>query len=552
MLRKLVVPLIVCCLFTVSSGYGVSPQASETARGQPQQLPTSKVDVFLPQVLNPYATLTATTTSVPVPSATASVTPSFTPSVTPSLTPPATPTLSPTPSEVFETFEASSDTWRVLRITTGNGTIERSAAQAANGAYAARVSTTAGNSSAQIAVQFRDAAVEHQWKERPGTWHWQWAKVYIPSSTVAQLGPNDYFTLAGMRPNSGGSFGWFLRVRSQGQLAVYGYDADGLAHEVRAYGNIPLDRWFDLELGLHSQAGPGVKRAFAFVIDGDVYGWYRQGHMRDETYDRVAFGILGSSVNKPLEVFIDQWYTMGTDRFPTGPDHRSVAAVQEHDFRNQSGINVQYDWSTWKNAPTLHATAGLYTPIDRIQAGHNIDRMPSLESGWAEIEIDWVNGSPTGGTLFGAFAGLIGFRKEINREENLEVAPVLENDGKVRLVYNAWTGGDFEIFSRWQLPAATTVSNSNIPEPGDRLRVRWEQLDTKRLHVQVSYYDASTNTWHTNVIDDTRDLSQIAHAEPGTPPINYLDNYHLASSITIDSPLYAIRRFRVGTLDSYP
>jgi hypothetical protein len=453
---------------------------------------------------------------------------------------------------VLEPFEGPIDSWQVFRDAAGGGVVERSSVHVAAGSYAVRVATASKNGSAQIRVNFTDATINHQWEERVGTWHWQWTSVYLPSTTVAQLGTNEYLTLAGLWPSSGGSFGWFLRVRQGGALYVYGYDGDGNPHEFRGYGTFPQDRWVDLELGLHSQAGPGIKRAFALLMDGEFYGWYRQGHMVNDVYDRAAIGILNTNHGGALELFIDQWRDPRDTSFPSGPDHRSRASIQEQYYRNQSGVQAQYDWSTWKNNPTLDPQFGLYTPVDRLQAGRNIDRMPNLASGWAEIEIDWTSGPPSASApLTGAFAGLVGFHKEINREENLEIAPVQESDGKIYMVYNAWTGGPLN-FARWELPVATIIGDGrNLPEPGDIMRVRWEQLSSTSLTVRVSYFDASTSTWHNNVINDTRDVSAVPDSEPSNANINYLDAYHAASSITIDTSLYSIRRFKLGTLATY-
>jgi hypothetical protein len=274
--------------------------------------------------------------------------------------------------------------------------------------------------------------------------------------------------------------------------------------------------------------------------------------MADETYDRISAGILDTNHTGPIDLFIDDWRQPTTNPFPPGPDNRSTAALQEHDFRNASGVQVQYDWSTWANSPTLDPTFGLYTPADRLQAGHNIDRMPDLSSGWAEIEIDWTQGvPPANNVLPGAFAGLVGFHKEINREQNLEINPIVDpSDNQVYMLFDAWpsvAGPE----ARWKLPAATTINDGrNIPEPGDRYRVRWEQVSATNLNIRVSYYDASTDTWHKDVINITPDVSNIA--AQGGNTINYLDEYHTVASVTIDTIFYSIRYFRVGTLDTYP
>jgi hypothetical protein len=177
--------------------------------------------------------------------------------------------------------------------------------------------------------------------------------------------------------------------------------------------------------------------------------------------------------------------------------------VQTQDFRQQSGVQVQYDWSTWANSPTLHPQYGLYTPTDRLQAGRNIDRLPPLDSGWAEIEIDWPNGEPPRQPANGAYFGpMVGFAKEINREENLEVIPIGRGGGRVGLLLEAWDDEPFEL-AEWALPEAsisTGSSPTHIPEPGDIIRVRWERISSSRLSIRASYYDASATTWQTDVL----------------------------------------------------
>ena len=502
--------------------------------------PTDETTVSLPLIVRDgEATPEAPTTVLP-PQPTTVLPPQPT-------VPPAPPT---DPAAVLEDFEGDPSAWQVEREATDGGSIEATNAQATEGSNAVRLAVANQRGRAQLFTAFRDAAVEHQWEERSGTWHWQQTSMYIPSSTIAQLQGEGYITLASLYPSNGGPFGWSLRVREKGQLYVYGYTADGAPVEFSAYGVLPQDRWIEVQLGLHSQNGPGVKRAFAFLIDGQFYGWYRQGHMKEETYDRAAFGILETTHNGPLELFIDQWRIATNQSTPSGPDLRSVAALQERDFRDTNGAQIQIDWSTWANQLTLDPRFGLYSANSRIQAGLNLDRMPELRSGWAEIEIDWTQDTPST-DVTGAFAGLLAFHKDVNREENLEVAPVFDERGSVTLIYNAWTGGDPVIFADWQLPEATGAPG-NLPEPGDILRVRWEQLSDTTLNVRVSYYDASTETWHTNIIDDTRDLTSIPDANPADATINYLDEFHIASSLTIDSPFYSIRRYKVGTLETYP
>ncbi len=242
-------------------------------------------------------------------------------------------TVTPVARTPLETFEGAQGTWAVQAETTGSGIVQQSTMYAAAGAAAARTSTSGSGQVAQVRVAFSEAASSHAWAERPGTWRWQQASLYIPSSTIAQLGAGEYLTIAGLWPSASSGYGWWLRIRQNGALYVYGYDADGAAREFNIYATAPIDRWFELEIGLHSQNGPGVKRAFAFLIDGNFYGWYHQGRMASETYSRAAFGILGGNSPDAVELYVDNWQVMTSGPLPAGPDLRSSGSVQVHDFR---------------------------------------------------------------------------------------------------------------------------------------------------------------------------------------------------------------------------
>ena len=140
---------------------------------------------------------------------------------------------------------------------------------------------------------------------------------------------------------------------------------------------------------------------------------------------------------------------------------------------------------------------------------------------------------------------MVGFRKEIAREENLELIPAGTGGGNADLLFQAWDETGL-VIQRWQLPLAsisTTGSPTRIPEPGDIIRARWEQAGTM-LNVRGSYFDASAQSWYADVINATVNLNAL-HG------VNFNDGAHLASSITSDTEFYSIRRFRVGTLDTY-
>ncbi len=517
--------------------------------------------------MTPQASATFTETTTPPPSVTVSVTPlasntpaatatgTVTDTATPTATdigiPTATSTLTPTPTQPVadaqESFEGEAAGWKVGVDEAGGGHISRSNTHALAGTYSARAATSGSGAVAQIRETISEPANSHTWGERPGTWIWQRAYVLIPATTAQQLGQDEYLDLAGFWSQSNG-LGWWLRLNAGGALSVYGYDANGTAGQFSNYGQFPLDTWVEVEIGLHSQAGPGVKRAFAVLIDGNFYGWYHQGRWEESDYNRVAIGILGTNSAAPLELFVDHWYAKSEGPFPMGTDNRSTAESQIQDYRTQSGVQWQIDWSTWQNNLTLDSQTGLYSVTDRLQSGRNLDRMADLTSGWAEIEIGWPQGTPpTSPNSY--FGPMVGFRKEINREENLEVIPIGKGNGEVDLVLEAWIGSPV-ILAHWPMPAASIGGGSHIPESGDIIRARWEQVTQNDIRVRASYYDASTSTWHTDIIDYQFDGTQVGASQFGE--VNYNDGFHSASSVTIDSPSYSIQRFQVGTLATYP
>ena len=468
-------------------------------------------------------------------------------------------TIIPTPviGNVLETFESNSAAWEVVVNESGTGRVTQSQTQKVSGTSSVLLSTVGSSSTANVgALGFSDLADSHVWGERPGTWFWQRGMVYLPSATIQGLGPQGYLDLAGFWPSSGGAYGWWLRVRQDGHgnasLSVDGYDANGNLAEFNIYGKFPLDHWVDFTMGLNSQNGPGVKRAFAVLIDGNFYGWYHQGHMNNENFNQAAMGIIHTNATAPLNVYIDNWYAPSNQALPFSPDHRSTAALQTQDFRSNSGVQWQIDWSTWGNNLRLDPVFGLYSSNDRLQSGRNLDLMPDLASGWAQIVIDWPKGTPPdNASLTGSFAGLIGFHKEINREQNLEVSPIIVN-GSAVLVYDVWTG-NADVLASWTLPKATLLSDGrNIPESGDILRVRWEKTTSTSINLRASYFDASTSTWYRDVINNTSDLSSVPSQDSSLPGnVDFLDGYHQAASITIDTSFYSIRTFTTGTLDTY-
>jgi hypothetical protein len=75
--------------------------------------------------------------------------------------------------------------------------------------------------------------------------------------------------------------------------------------------------------------------------------------------------------------------------------------------------------------------------------------------------------------------------------------------------------------------------------------VRWEETSATNLKVTVDYFDASTNTWYYQIINDARDMSSSGG-------VNWLDHKHNSVSITTETTKYSIRSISYGTLATFP
>src|SRR5262245_22576798 len=80
---------------------------------------------------------------------------------------------------VRETFDTPPTSWKVNRVTGGAGTITQSTSRVDAGTGAAELKTTTSGSQAFLAVTLAESASSHAWQERPGTYLWQRARVYI-------------------------------------------------------------------------------------------------------------------------------------------------------------------------------------------------------------------------------------------------------------------------------------------------------------------------------------------------------------------------------------
>jgi hypothetical protein len=515
-------------------------------------LPTSTLTAasFSPTpIASPTSTfVNSTNTATVTPNITITSTITNTPTATPGVT--ATLPITTTPmTGVIETFENAVTNWVIEMDGSGTGsTVTRSSAQNRSGTYSAAVFTTNNNSKAQV----RDV-ISSPWSgvpsSDPGEFFWQHAYVYVPSATANALTGSEYLDLAGFYVSSSSS-GWYLRLKASGALYASG-PYYGTQNEFNIYSKFPLDQWVEVEIGLWSQNIEAGGRSFIVLINGDVYGWYRMG-MDSANYDRVAMGILNTNSNDDLTVYLDDWNIYEMSTHPVGSDNRLVASSTTIDFTAQSGKNIDFQYGTWKDAGSnwqdaTHGIGGF-----RSQAGPNSDlQRANLESGWAEIVLDWQGGltpawppNETWGTNY--FASMVAFKKYFPDEENLELVFLYNygGSGTTQLAYESWTTGPV-IYARWEIPEATTTPGAHIPEPGDKVRVRWEEMSATNLKVTVDYYDASTNIWYYKVIDDTRNMSNSGG-------VNWLDHKHNSVSITTETTKYSIRSISYGTLATFP
>jgi hypothetical protein len=445
------------------------------------------------------------------------------------------------PGYTWERFEYDPAFWSLTQVTSGAGsTVTRSSAQAYAGTYSALCSTT--NSSATAAL--RDADYSSSWSSVPSStaeYTWQRARLYVPSATASAITTTEYIDLAGIYPSSSGN-GFYLRLLENAELAFVGH-TNGANHVYEVSATLPTDQWVEVEIGLWSQNTGDLDRAFAFLINGVFYGWFTRG-TSGTNYDRLEMGIVRTNSADDLTVYVDDWCLRSTASTPSGTDNRPTGTLYTKSFTDQSGENVGFHYSTWETQNTLDATYGLYAE-SRLQSGVNHERMPDLSGGWAQVVIEWVGGvtppwPPEGvGEFFGP---MIGFRKSVAFEENLEIVPVYQGS-TVDLVYESWTLSAVQ-YATWQLPVDHT-SGQRIPGRNDIIRVRWlEDTPNTTLRVIADYYDSSAATWYLGVIDDTRNMTNVSG-------VNFTADTHAAVTLTIDSDDYSIVSQTLGTLDSF-
>ena len=213
---------------------------------------------------------------------------------------------------------------------------------------------------------------------------------------------------------SGDNSGWYLRLGASAVLSVVGPSSGQQVFTL--YDTFPLDQCVELEICLWSQDIEAGGRSFAVFINGNVYGWFRYGD-KSTDYDRVAMGIVATNSNDDLIVYIDNWYIYTTGKDPVGTDNRLTSDPTTIDFTDQSAHNIELHYQTWSDAGTTWQDATHGIGGFRSQAGPNCDlQRANLESGWAEIVLDWTGGTePTWvpneiwGTYF--FAAMVAFKK---------------------------------------------------------------------------------------------------------------------------------------------
>lgn len=491
----------------------------------------------------PTSTFTATASFSQTPAATATntpVDPTNTATATLGATP--TPTITKTPTmETYEPFEVAVTNWIVETDTSGaESTVARSNVQNHAGTYSAASFTTNSGAKAQV----RDI-IPSAWSSirmDTSSYIWQRAYVYVPSSTANALTGNEYLDLGGLYV-SGNLSGYYLRLKASGAIYASGPGSSGQA-EFNLYGTFPLDQWVEVELGLWSRNSGDLDRAGSFIINGKFYGWFTNGASGTD-YNRAAMGIVATNSADDLSVYVDDWYIYTTGTGPTGTDNRPTGTSYTKYYTDQSGENVGYHYTTWENGYTFNTNYGI-SPTNRIQSSIETSRMPDLSDGWSQIVIDWAGGNTPSWPpdLMGQFFGpMIGFRKSVELEENLEIVPVYRSaTASVDLVFESWTLGPIE-YATWQLPM--DGSGHRIPGQGDIIRVKWQEVSATQIRVRVDYYDASAGAWVLDAIDHTETLNNVNG-------VNFLADTHLAVTNTIDSNDYTIKSQTVGTFATFP
>lgn len=451
----------------------------------------------------------------------------------------------------IETFEAASG-WIVETDTSGTGsTVARDNGQAYAGTYSAKCFTTNSGAKAQV----RDV-ISSTWagvpSSDPGEYVWQHAYIYVPTATANALTGSEYLDLAGFYVNSSSS-GWYLRLKASAGLYAEG-PSGGTQHEFNLYGTLPLDQWVELEICLWSQNIEAGGRSFLILVNGTPYGWFRLG-ATSTNYDRVAMGILNTNSTDDLTVYVDNWQIFDNDTTPNGTDNRKTELHTTFNFTSQAGAHLDSQYATWKDAGAsyLDATHGLGGFRSQYGVNTDLQRDNLDDGGWAEIVLDWTGGvepsyppSEIWGTYY--FAAMVAFKKYFPDEENLEIVFLYDynSSGTTEMVYESWGAtGSLLYYSGWQIPVASVGSGKRIPEPGDKILVRWEKTSATQLNVKVSYYDASASTWYQNVINDTRTMTS-------SNGVNWLDGKHDSVSVTTETTKYSVRSIEYGTTASYP
>jgi len=447
------------------------------------------------------------------------------------------------PGAIWEPFENDIGDWFTTQDTSGTGsTVTQSATQAEGGTYSARCFTTNSGAKAQI----RDSAFSSPWSgvpsANPGEHYWQRFSVYIPSATASAITGSEYVDIGAAYASSGGD-GWFLRLEENAALYLSG-PGNGGQDVFSLWATMPTDEWVSVEMGLWSQNTGDLDRAFAVLINGTFYGWFTNGDGSTD-YDRMAAGIIATNSSDDLVVYIDNWRAYSEDVAPTGTDNRPTGSQYTLDYRNQSGENVGFHYTTWENGFTYDPTYGL-TPSNRIQSGAELSNLDDLTDGWSVIEMEWADGStppwPPEGT--GSFyAPMIAFHKSVELEENLELTFIYRSgSGVTDMVYESWTLSGAE-YATWEVPEDHVTGHSQ-PGQGDKIRVWWSEVSSTEIRVVADYYDASADTWYLSAIDDTRALNNVNG-------VDFLDGEHLAVTNTIDSADYTITYQTVGAASTY-
>ena len=405
-------------------------------------------------------------------------------------------------SPTIETFEGPAATWVVNRDVAGNGVIEASTNRAAAGNSSARIATSGGSGRAQLRVNFSDAASAHTWKERPGTWFWQ--------RTECLCARDHGGATRGERvPDAGADCGRAARTPTAGSCEsdrAARSTSSGTATSTMRASSFPCTACcrrtagFSWSSGLHTQAGPGVKRGFAFLIDGDFYGWYHQGRMQSESVRPGGRGCPGYERQQALRALRGRVGRPWHHQPANGRRQsicRSLAGTGLSNAQRRAVADRLDDLGQFAEAgravravvrdepPAIRPQSRSACPMCQMdgQRSKSTGRSAPRRSSPTDTSVRWWDSArrSTVRRTWKSFRSAAG-------------------GGQVDLVLEAWDGSGPVFLGGWPMPTQRRPARRLFRSLGISSARGGSRPAPTTLDIRVSFYDASASRWHDDVI----------------------------------------------------